>query len=169
MRVRVTILVLMVIIGLVAVGLAALRNASTLWASSLFTLTVALSSAAILGSIACRGRARMTWAGFAVFGWVYLGIAFGAASASNGCTPPPLLTKALLDLIQHDAFGGVIQAIDTGSPGEGFDPTMQPAAGMVVDLVHVRRIGHTLGAILFGLTGSALGRIFTAKDDRSGP
>jgi hypothetical protein len=169
MRVRVTILGLMAAVGLVAVGFAALRNASALWASGLFTLAVALLSAAVLGAIAGRGRARMAWAGFAVFGWVYLGLSFGVASASHGVTPPPLLTKALLDRFPDAALGRGLLYIDTGSPGEGFDPTPQPAGGTVIDLVHFRRIGQTLGALLFGLVGAGVGRLFAADDDRSGP
>ncbi len=85
---RVSIARSMGIVLLAAVGLAALRNPTIVWASSLFTLVVVLLCTAVLGAIAVRGPARLTWTGFAVFGWVYLGIAFGLAQRG---TVRPLL------------------------------------------------------------------------------
>ena len=73
-RYRFTLAQSMAIVLLIGVGLAAMRSASVLWSSTVFTLTVAVLSAAILGAMARRGRARMTWVGFALFGWVYLGM-----------------------------------------------------------------------------------------------
>jgi hypothetical protein len=67
-RLRFSLARLMAIVLLIGVGLAALHSASVLWASVVFTLTVAVLSTAVLGAMARRGRARMTWAGFALFG-----------------------------------------------------------------------------------------------------
>src|SRR5438105_3388914 len=96
-RVRFTLAQSMVIVLFVGFGFAALRSDSVLWASAVFTLTVAVLLAAILGAIARRGRARMTWAGFALFGWVYLGTTFGPWADGNGVKAPPYVTKWLFD------------------------------------------------------------------------
>src|SRR5262249_4779035 len=71
-RLRFTIAQAMALVLLAGIGFAALRSASVLWASAVFTLTVTVLSAALLAAMARRGRARMTWAGFALFGWIYL-------------------------------------------------------------------------------------------------
>src|SRR5829696_8895385 len=92
---------LMVAIVFVSVCLAALRNPTIVWASALFTLTVALLCTAVLAAMAAHGHARLTRAGLAVFGWAYLGIAFGPGSSGNGVTPPPFVTQALSDYL-HD-------------------------------------------------------------------
>src|SRR3954452_9635550 len=87
----------MAIVLLIGVGIAALQSASVLWASAVFTLTVAVLSAAILGAMARRGRTRITWAGFALFGWIYLGTTFGPWADGNGVTAPPYVTRWALD------------------------------------------------------------------------
>jgi MFS family permease len=99
MRLRFSIASLLAAIIFCGVGLAALRSASALWASALFTIVVALLSSAIPCTMASRGPHRLTWAGLAVFGWIYLAIAFGPWPFSPD-GPPPLLTIPLLDAIQ---------------------------------------------------------------------
>jgi hypothetical protein len=106
----------MVIVLFVGFGFAALRSGSALWASAVFTLTVAALSAAVLGVMARRGRARMTWAGFALFAWVYFGTTFGPWADRNGVTAPPYLTKWLLDFPQTRTSLGPWR--DTAPSGE---------------------------------------------------
>src|SRR5690349_14196326 len=111
----------MAIVLLVGVGVAALRSASVLWSSAVFTLAVAVLSGAVLGAIARRGRSRMTWAGFALFGWIYLGTTFGPWADGNGVTPPPYVTRWLLDYWDAQLWsGGPSQTgrTDSGKSGQ---------------------------------------------------
>ena len=176
MRVRFSIAGLMAVVFVFAVGFAGLRAASPLWASVVFTFTVALLAAAILGSAACRGRVRMAWIGFAVFGWTYLLATFWLWPGPNGVTAPPFVTKALLDYSQP-AHNATVNTLDPGPTGEqstdyvptfGMRPgTMIPAGPppgvRVVNLLHYRRIGHCLAAIVFAVAGAVLGMVFSAR------
>ena len=115
-RLRFTLAQLMATVIFIGLGFAAIRSASLLWASAVFTLTVVVLSAAILGAMARRGRARMTWAGFALFGWIYLGTTFGPWATVNGVTAPPYVTRWGLDY--WDSKHWSVGRIDTASPGE---------------------------------------------------
>jgi hypothetical protein len=185
MRFRFGITTLMGLILFVAVGLTALRSASALWVSATFTATVTLLSASILGAMAARGRPRMGWAGLAVFGWVYLGIAFGPWPR-NVDGPPPLLTVPLLDAIQDYVFsdgktpyltddyqsqyGRVTAFRGNWQPAKGNFGPAPPAGGFkMVDLVAYRQAGHSLGAVLFGVVGALVGRFFAARNGDDQP
>jgi hypothetical protein len=159
----------------VAVGLAALRSASALWVSATFTATVALLSAAALGAMATRGRPRTAWAGLAVFGWVYLAVAFGPWPG-NVDGPPPLLTTPLLDAVQDYVVSDGTTPYMTfdlryrydlvtgfrGKTGAGVAPP--PGGWKRVDLTAYRRVGHSLGAVVFGLLGALVGRSFARRE-----
>src|SRR6516162_9519888 len=165
-------------------GFAALRSAAVLWASAIFTLTVVVLSAAILGAMARRGRARMMWAGFALFGWIYLGTTFGPWAEGNGVKAPPYVTRWALDYWDaKEWYGG---RLDTAPPGEvlfsRFAPVQaRPIVGAiragplpgppmtVPDAFQFRRIGHCLSAILVGMGGAILGRLLAVEDDRPNP
>jgi hypothetical protein len=178
-RLRFTIAGLMALVLIVGVGFAGLRAASLLWASALFTLAVALLAAAIVGSLVCRGRSRMGWLGFAVFGWTYLLATFWLWPERNGVTAPPFLTKPLLDALRPSSGTGAFMTYDTGPQGEmSMEPltivgmgaagtgnmvTMNPFSGRVFNLHHYRRIGHTLAAILFGFVGALLAAWLSAR------
>ncbi len=178
-RLRFTLAQLMATVFFIGLGFAAIRSASLLWASAVFTLTVAVLSAAILGAMARRGRARMTWAGFALFGWIYLGTTFGPWATVNGVTAPPYVTRWGLDYWDSKLWS--VGRMDTGSPGEELFPrfTMKGMGGGMggglvpgplvspPDAFQFRRIGHCLAAIMFGLIGMVLGRLTAAEDGRS--
>ena len=187
MKYRLSISGLMAFVLVAAVGFAGLRSASALWASAIFTLTVAVLATATLGAMAARGRARITWAGFAVFGWVYLGTTFGLWWGQNGVVAPPFLTKPLLDRLQPSVATPGVMTIDPGPQGEaevflpppllpssgsppGGSPPFAPLpfAGRVVNLRHYRQIGHCLAAILFGIIGAVIGRAFRDPGDGAG-
>jgi hypothetical protein len=177
----------MAIVLLIAVGLAALQSASVLWSSAVFTLTVVVLSAAILGAMARRGRARMTWAGFALFGWVYLGTTFGLWETANGVTAPLYVTRWGLDYWDSKLWS--VGREDTAPPGEELfprfpskgigggmsggqvlgPPTTAVPLGRPPDAFQFRRIGHCLVAILFGLVGAVLGRLLSTRDERPNP
>jgi hypothetical protein len=164
-RPRVTIAGMMTVVLILGVGFAALRYSTIYWASGVFTLVVLLLSVATLGSIACRGRARATWAGFAVFGWIYFGTTFIAWPNSNGVTAPPYLTQALLESHPPAASDEKVLIYDSAPTGIRFSetPTFVGFTGRVINLLHFRCIGHSLAAVLFGLVGAALGRFFATR------
>jgi hypothetical protein len=187
-RLRFTLAQLMAIVIPIGVGLAALRSASVVWTSAVFTLTVLVLSSAVLGAMAFRGRARMTWAGFALFGWIYLATVFGPWSEGHGVKPPPYLTRWLLDYTLTRYW--YANRIDTAPPGEVLFPTPaftvgmgggisgamtpgqiagSPAPVVFVNMLQFRRIGHCLGAILFGLVGAVVGRAMAARNDQPNP
>ena len=171
MRVRFSIAGVMVVVLLLAVGFAGLRTASAIWASAVFTLTVTLLAGAMLGAVACRGPSRIAWLGFGVFGWTYLLATFWLWPGPNGVSAPPFLTKALLDSFQPSLRTAGVITLDPGPTGEmSTEPPPMPMsprrfAGRIVNLLHYRRIGHTLAAIVFGLLGALLGTLFSARSE----
>jgi hypothetical protein len=130
-RLRFSLAQLMAAVIFIGLGFAALRSASRLGASAVFTLTVAVLSAAILGAMARRGRPRMTWAGFALFGWIYLGTIFGPWADGNGVTAPPYVTRWVLDYTAARLRDPNLR--DTGVAGEVLfspEPTWGIGGGM---------------------------------------
>jgi hypothetical protein len=140
-RPRLTIAQSMAIVLYLGIGLAGLRNANAFWASATFTLAVILISAALLGAYARRGRDRLSWAGFALFGWAYLlvdQLTFGLGRIEH----PPLLIAWLI--ISLDAPLGIAPH-------------------------HYSQVSHSLAIIVFGLIGAVVGRLVAVKDDRPKP
>jgi hypothetical protein len=187
-RLRFTLAELMAAVIFIELGFAALRSASPLWASAVFTLTVAVLLVAVLGAMARRGRARMTWAGFALFGRVYLGTTFGPWATVHGVTAPPYVTRWPLDYWDSKLWS--VHRVETHQSGEElfsrFTPVLPPPpvaaplspalaptprAPLVLtpDAFQFRRIGHCLAAILFGLVGAVLGRLLATRDERPNP
>jgi hypothetical protein len=102
-----------------------------------------------------------------VFGWAYLGIAFGPGSGSNGVTPPPFPTMALYSDFKGVAAGGNITLISPEPHGEdlpetySLDPKLRASAPplVVLNLMDCKRMLHSLGAVFFGLLGAGIGRL----------
>lgn len=181
-RIRFSIAGLMAIVSIVAVGIAALRNASVLWASVTFTLAVVMMLAAVVGVAARRGRGRVVWFGFAVFGWAYLAAAFGPWPWLNnqGLRPPPLLSTELLNYFLSQGYVTVHPA--GAAPGSWtITPQFQAfvvnapadvsfASGGVrfaFDLTPTDQIGHSLAAILSAGLGALIGSIlYDARGER---
>src|SRR5262249_36511369 len=124
-RYRFTLAQLMAVVMLIGFGFAAMRSASVLWASAVFTLTVAILSVAVLGAMARRGRARMTWVGFAFFGWFYLGTTFGPWATVNGVTAPTYASRWPLDYWDAKVWSGG-GWMDTAPTGEMLIPRFPP-------------------------------------------
>jgi len=182
MRLRFSIASLLAAIVFCGISLAALRTPSALWASAVFTAVVGVLSAAILGAIASRGRSRLTRSGLALFGWIYLAIAFGPWPF-NRDGPPPLLPVPLLATIQDFivSYGDSAYFMEdrrnpqdwiadlhwSGGPVAGNVLPPPPFGGYkTISLIHYRQISHTLGAALFGLIGALLGRLVAAAERR---
>jgi hypothetical protein len=71
-RFRFRIGTILIVVVFLAVGVAALREASDVWESGVFSLTVAALLNSILLAIYRTGKKRAFWTGFALFGCVYL-------------------------------------------------------------------------------------------------
>jgi hypothetical protein len=176
-RSRLSIASLMAIVCFIALDFAALKNATALWSSVLFMFTVGVLSTAILGAIACSGHARKTWAGVAIFGWVYLGIVFGPLPNGNGATIPPLPTLVVYEYLLNNNFRtqSNVHFINTTQAETILDKAgstnspigKAPLAVQVVDVIHLKRIVHSTGAIVFAFIGGFVGRIVASHDARS--
>src|SRR5947209_608989 len=95
MPIRFSIAGLMAGVLFVAVSIASLREATELWARTMFTLAIAACGVALLGLLFRRGISRAGWTGFFVFGAGYLTLGF-----APGCDThimPRLVTTALID------------------------------------------------------------------------
>jgi hypothetical protein len=121
-RFRIGIAGLMAMILLLAATLGALRQGLALLASVTFATTALLLGAAILGAVAREGVSRMRWLGFAVFGWIYLGMAFGPWPNGNGVTIPPLPTMLLFEPLRRSANSLVDAATKPGVAPSKTDP-----------------------------------------------
>jgi low affinity Fe/Cu permease len=146
-RPRLTIAQWMAIVLYVGLGFAALRNADVFWASATFTAAIISVSTAVVGAIAHEGKARMTWTGFAVFGWAC--IITGLLPARTVTTPFGGQTYVMPDLLTEWLF-------------YRFHPALLPGN-------EVYQVAQSLGVIFFGLVGAIVGRLLAAKDGRPSP
>ena len=145
-RLRLSLARLMFIVLCVGFGFAALRNADEIWASATFTLACLMVSVAPLGALARRGRARMAWAGFAVFGWARLlvGALPYLTDHAYGQIPSPKLL----------GFAYLMPSFLTFP--RGYSPD------------HARVLA-SLEIILFGLVGAIVGRLMAGRGEQPNP
>ncbi len=187
-RIRTSIAGLMAAVFFVAIAIAALLNASPLWASCLFMLTVTLMSAAIVGAIAGRSKARMTWTGAAVFGWVYLGIVFGPVSNGNETTIPALPAMVVYDFILKErvipksrstssqqtffnlrdagtlsAYNTIVSMNMTRAESLIDGASKNDTQRLLRVMMDLRRIVHSLGSIAFAALGGLVGQLFYSR------
>ncbi len=74
-KLRFNIASLLILILVFGVSFAALRESSDLWESGLFTGTLGILLISVLLAIHRTAARRAYWVGFAVFGWIYVGLA----------------------------------------------------------------------------------------------
>jgi hypothetical protein len=173
-RIRTSIAALMAGVFFIAVAIASLLNPSPLWASCLFMFAVALMSAAILGICAGRQKTRMTWAGVAIFGWVYLGIVFGPLKNGNDTTIPALPTMIVYEYVLRERVlpkpknNGVFKSLNEAQTLSAYNqivsmnleveslldkPSNTSTRSVLGDMMDLRRVVHSLGAIGFAFLG----------------
>jgi hypothetical protein len=144
-RPRLTIAQAMAVVLYVGFGFAALRNADEWWASATYTLAYFMISVAPLGALARKGTARMTWAGFAVFGW-------------------SRLLVGALPLVNDSVFGRMV------SPGllseQGWTRLLPYIANAQGISEYQIKVFVSLEIVLFGLIGAVVGCLLAATDDR---
>jgi hypothetical protein len=162
---------------LAALGCAALAQGGELWRQAVVTLAVMLLLASTLAAAVCRGELRSAAAGFAVFGWGYLLVAF-----------IPVL-ELRDDLLTEQGVSRLYAALYVAEPLQVQIVALSPqgnatpvntdgtvrvweASGQTFDINTVvtespyqppsyedfAGISHALGAILIALLGAALAR-----------
>jgi hypothetical protein len=195
---RFTIAGLLGVITVLGIGLAALREASDLWDSGLFTLTLGVLLVSILLAVHRREDRRAFWVGFALFGWGYMGL-----SLVPSAEPRLVTTTALAYLDAHvpgQAMGLRIRLSESGSgssinlvQGLAFSPDGRRLVGSSQGRVglwdrttgrllftipgtteNFIRIGHSLFALLAGCAGGVVSRRLwrspgSAGGSRAGP
>lgn len=147
-RLRFSIAQLMAVVLFVGFGFAAWRNADENWASAAYTLAFLMISVAPLCALARIGRARMAWAGFAIFGWSRLLV--GALPLTNSSVFGPTPSPGLLGerVLTHAL------------------PYFLPPGGYTS--FHAQ-VFLSLDIIVFGWIGAILCRLITGKDERPNP
>jgi hypothetical protein len=125
-RIRFNIANLLVTILVLGVGFAALRESSDLWDNGVFTLTNGVLLISILLAVHRTEPRRAFWIGFALFGWVYLGLAFVPSIESRLIT-----TKALayLDSKVPGRSTVLYHVINTGTGSRTVTPQVTWAVG----------------------------------------
>jgi hypothetical protein len=182
-RFRFTIGSLLGVVVFVALAFAALREATDLWDSGVFSLTLAALLASVLLAVHRRDRKQAFWLGFGFFGWAYLGV-----SLLPPVEPRLLTTKGLayLDSKVADRVitftlsmttpggstsnGTTVQAL-AFSPDGGTLAVKSPGAVRLWNVTTGRflsgpngttqnfiRIGHSLVALVLAYVGGALSR-----------
>ena len=171
-RIRFTIASLLVVVSFVAVGFVALREASEIWDSGVFTLTIGVLLVSILLAVHRIESRRAFCIGFALFGWTYLGLSLITTIESRLIT-----TRALtfLDSKVPGRFPAVytiqFAGSASGSPSNQVQSIAFTAVGNQRDVNTGRllggwsgstenfiRIGHSLLALLAGWLGGQLSR-----------
>ena len=178
-----TLVILILVLG---VGFAALRESSDLWDSNIFTVTLAVLLIAILLTVHRMESRRAFWIGFAMFGWIYLGLTLVPSIESR------LITTKLLTYLDSKVPVQPMGIYDVqitrpgsaGSANNSFQLSTSIKAGdritiynrnraqvMYLDAMTGRllgrwsgttenfvRIGHSLFALLVGWLGGQLSR-----------
>ena len=148
--IRYSLLALLAVTTVVAIVIVALRSGDWFWARVLFTLTLAINLAAVLGSIMQTGRQRAFWLGFALFGW--------------SCW---LITNlAPLRIAEHQLLSKELNTMLQDYTPDGNDGIVIDANGSRMTVFSFRQILHTAFGLVFSVVGGFVGLWFCASDDR---
>ncbi len=124
---------LLVIILVLGIGFAALRESSDLWECGTFSVTVGVLFISILLAVHRTESRRAFWIGFAVFGWIYSGLALVPSIESR------LMTTKVLAYLDSKIPGRspkvfTFQITDTGSGSPGNQCRALPSPQMGINL-----------------------------------
>jgi hypothetical protein len=148
---------LVILVLLLGVGFAALRESNAIWDSSIFSITLGVLLISILLAIHRTEKGRAFWIGFALFGWIYLGLSLVSSIESRLIT-----TKALAYLDSKVPDRAIVIG---GRVWDSWSSQLAQHENFV-------RIGHSLLSLIAGILGGLLSRRLYARkwqSARSGP
>ncbi len=151
-------------VALVAYWLAAIRSSSVLWTRLAATFTLAALLTSVLGAILSRGLARSFWLGFALFGWVYLGMVAGDWFGGFGqdlCGGLSDLAELVIPPVPDLRYWPVQTLSESAYKALSFERREK-----IVNFVGIGRMGLSL---LFAMVGGLIGRWFAARRETSQP
>jgi hypothetical protein len=177
---------LLTTVFMIGVGLAALRESSDLWESGIFTVTVGMLMISILLAIHRTESRRAFWIGFALFGWIYLGLSIVPSIESRllttkalafldskmpGRSPAITLYTTINSGIGSTQVQGAVVGVQANRPA-----TTSRGQGWIQDLTSSGRlwvitgtpenfvsIGHSLCALMAGWFGGLFSRRLHTK------
>ncbi len=168
MRPRISLGLLIILVGACGLGFGAIRDPFAWWAVGLFPLAMASIALAALGAATGRGPA---WAGFALAGGLYLALAFAPATRDR------LPTSRAIDRLRAATNEiGILRCPDdietTPGPGNlsysvsGFrrwngpiTPPPPTARFLVPGMAAEHQAGHSTLALLAGTAGAIVARL----------
>ena len=167
----------------IAIAYTATRTPSVIWASLIFMLMAVIMLTAALATCLRRGRARATWGGFALFSGFYFIVTFGPLPNGSGVSIPPLPPAMISDYLRannpaEQAGWGAPNVPDARPFQEPMQrnfslsyPPMPGSTGATVEplnWIHLRRVVHSLGVLVFGFIGAGIGSRLTLSDQATG-
>jgi hypothetical protein len=139
---------LVILVLLLGVGFAALRESDATWDTSIFSITLGMLSVSILLTVHRIGKRRAFWLGFALFGWIYLGLSVVPSIESRLIT-----TKALAYLDSQVPDRAIVIG---GRVWDSWSSQLAQNENFV-------RIGHSLLSLIAGILGGLLSRHLYAR------
>ena len=139
--IKYSLLTLLAVTAVIAIALVALRTGDWFWSRFLFTLTLGIHLAAVLGVFLSTGRPRAFWIGFAVFGWACW---FVTNSDS-------------LRIAEHQLFSRQIHTMLQEYVPKGNDGIVIESHGSRITIFSHRQIVHSTFGLLFALVGGMVG------------
>lgn len=168
---RISIAGLVTLIAVVAVWLAALKVASDLWLGITSTVSLGLVLTAVLGTVFRKGKARGFWAGFTLFGVVYLvlvhwgyGVAMTASDLTGGFRNFDLMTG-----LQELALWVHPQPPSPSGGGMGMGGFLSRSPAQMAQSRHEQVVRNFESicryglCLAFALAGGLVGRAFAAE------
>ena len=183
--IRFNIASLLVTILIIGFGFAALRESNDLWDGRVMTLTLSVLLTSILFAVHRKESRRAFWLGFALFGWIYLGLALVPSMESR------LLTRKVLVYLESKVPGRYLKLsiLEVSTSGSG--PPSSPAQNIAIitdgsqagpsipgqmkislggwsgSTENFVRIGHSLLSLIVGLSGGHLSRQLNVRTQES--
>jgi hypothetical protein len=180
---------IVILILLLAIGFAALRESDEIWDSSMFSLTLGVLLISILLAVHRTETRRAFWLGFALVGWIYVGLSLVPSIESRLITTKAITfvdskvprsvarSEALYDLLVVNNSQPITPSDNKGN-GDHIDiplvagsepwfpnivagPSLTASNGTTENFV---RIGHSLLTLVAALLGGQLSRYLHARN-----
>lgn len=177
-RIRFTISSLLIVVLFAGLGFAALREANEIWDSSIFSTTVGILVISTLPAVHRTEKRRAFWLGFALFGWIYLGLSLVPSIESRLTTTRTLTyldskmprsspVELTLELSVNNG-NGTFEDVPTmtgwrsSKPSKPWPPSV--LTGFSGTTGNFIRIGHSLLALIMALLGGYISRYHYASN-----